>query len=148
MTWMSTNEKDPMSHSSHPVDGMLITCIIPEGKGHELMKKLIEEKGINTASLHHARGSGHVGGLRRRGFIAQIKKDVVTAAVSDDRADEIFSYMFFEGDINQPHTGIIYMERLDHFAPIVPMETELTPDEDEGDPDESGESFDSAVRPI
>ena len=113
------------------VGGKLITCILPEGEGYALLEKLMTQKNVITASLHHARGSGLAGAKKRKGFITEIKKDVITVAVENNIADDIFSYIFFEGNLNRPHVGIVYMERLDGFTGIVPHEEEAIVEETE-----------------
>lgn len=113
--------------------GGLITCILPEGEGYALVEKLISEKGITTATLHHARGSGMTGKAKRAAFMTHIKKDVITAAVSAERKEEIFGFMFWEGNINRPHVGIIYMEKLDGFSSLVPFEEDKAPTEENKD---------------
>lgn len=109
-----------MNVNSAPTKGKLITCILPEGEGHSLLEKLKSQKNVVTASLHHARGSGLAGAKKRKGFITEIKKDMVTVAVSSDIADDIFTFIFFEANLNRPHVGIVYMEKLSGFVPITP----------------------------
>ena len=91
----------------------LITCILPKGRGSLVEKALVEEKDIHTANLNHARGVGKLSvGKRRRGLGAQQEKDILSVSVSADQADDVFAFMFFKGEMGQPHGGIIYMTSL------------------------------------
>ena len=90
----------------------LITCILPKGRGSKLLRALIDEKGVYSANLHHARGVGRFARLDKRGIGEQSEKEVVDIAVPIDQADDIFEFAFFEAEINKPHGGVIYMTSL------------------------------------
>jgi len=93
-------------------DAKLITCILPKGRADLLQRALIVEKGIQGANYHHARGVGRFSPLSARGIGEQQEKEVFEVTVSAEQADEIFEFMFFEGQIDEPHGGIIYMTSL------------------------------------
>lgn len=93
-------------------DGRLITVILPAGAGHGLLEKLVKEKGLTTVFLHHARGTGLSGVLKRKGLAQQIEKDMVVAAVSTDTLEDIIGFIYEEGGVGRPHGGVIYIEKL------------------------------------
>ena len=90
----------------------LITCILPKGRAYALQQALIEEKGIHSVNFHRGRGIGRFSGSDSRGIGEQQEKEILEATVADDIADELFEYMFFKGEMDQPHGGIIYMTSL------------------------------------
>lgn len=51
-----------MSSITTLMGGRVITCIIPSGRGREIIDKLYQEKQQNTAILLHARGVSEVSG--------------------------------------------------------------------------------------
>jgi len=110
-------------------ENKLITCIVPVGSGHTILEALKDHKGVTSAFVHHARGAG-MAGRKRKG--AQIEKDMVTVAVTGDSADEIFSFIFFTGGLNQPHGGFMWMERAARIftSPPLPENVE-NPQEDD-----------------
>ena len=90
----------------------LITCILPRGRAHSLQQALIDEKGIHEVNFHHARGLGRFSPLSARGIGEQQEKEILEVTVSESDADQLFEFMFFRGEIDEPHGGIIYMTTL------------------------------------
>lgn len=89
-------------------DSKLITCILPKGKALEVVKKLHEEKGLNSVNVSSGRGSSaHKGKIQ-----AESEVDVLTVAVEDDRADEIFEFIYYETDIGGISKGFMFQGRL------------------------------------
>ncbi|MBP18010.1 MAG: hypothetical protein CMQ21_03850 [Gammaproteobacteria bacterium] len=86
-----------------------IVCIIPKGKAAALEQALIEDHDIHETNFHHARGVGRFPRMFARGIGEQREKDIFEVTVSSDIADEIFEYIFFKAEMDQPHGGIIYM---------------------------------------
>ena len=84
-------------------DKKLITCITARGKALAVVRKLHEEKSINSANIHTGRGGG------RRG---RLEVDMLTVVVDADRADEIFEYIYYEADIGEYHGGFMYQGEL------------------------------------
>ena len=84
-------------------DKKLITCITTRGKALGIVKKLHEEKSVNTANIHAGRGGG------RRG---RLEVDILTVVVDGDRADEIFEYIYYEADVGEYHGGFMYQGAL------------------------------------
>ncbi|ALG68144.1 hypothetical protein [Beggiatoa leptomitoformis] len=89
----------------------LITCILPQGEARIVLEKLRLEKGITTANIYRARGTGS-SSLYRTRFAIELEKDMLTVLVSRRRATEIFNFLYYEAQIDKPHSGIIYVERV------------------------------------
>lgn len=108
-------------------DKKLITCIIPKGKAIEVVRSLHEEKGLNTANVSSGRGRGVV---EPPGFTGWYEVDIITVAVSQDEADEIFQFIYEKADVGRAHGGIIYQGVLTsstHFTlPKIPEEGQET----------------------
>ena len=96
----------------------LITAILPKGKGVPLQKSLIEEKGIHSAVIHHARGVGKFSSIQHRGLGEQQEREILDVTVSADEAEEIFEYMFFTGELNHAHGGIVFMTSIPATTPM------------------------------
>ena len=96
----------------------LITCILPKGLALPIIKKLKDEKSINRVYINSGRGMGKITPLAYRGIGEQAEKEVITVIVSQDRADELFYYIYEEANINRPHGGIIYMRQLGMATPF------------------------------
>lgn len=87
-----------------------IVCIVPKGIGAVLVQGLSQEYCIHNANFSHARGAGRSEKIQDRGVGEQREKDVFSVTVDQDIADEIFEYLFFKGEMDQPHKGIVYMQ--------------------------------------
>lgn len=94
------------------VTSKLITCVLPHGHGIDLVRRLKEEKDIVTANLHHARGVGRSTPLGWRAIGEGAERDILAVVVPEERADEIFSYLYFEGGIDRAHGGFIHQRTL------------------------------------
>jgi len=101
------------------IESKLITCILPHGTGHALLKTLSEKKQIHTANVHSCRGTGTsspVGG--KEGVGQQQEKDVLYVSVPTTQADEIFEFIYFEAGVDRPHGGFMYMGPLTYTLPF------------------------------
>ncbi|MFT7688847.1 MAG: hypothetical protein ACI9FB_004212 [Candidatus Azotimanducaceae bacterium] len=87
-----------------------ITCILPKGQSFAVQKGLIDDHQIYEANFHYARGVGKLS--MNRGFGEQREKEILEVMVKPEIADEIFEYIFFKAEMNQPHGGIMYMTTL------------------------------------
>ena len=87
----------------------LITAILPQGKASGVQRALVEERGIESVNHHGARGVGRFSPLTARGIGEQQPKEIIEVVCPAEDADEIMEFMFFKGDMNHPHGGIIYM---------------------------------------
>ena len=83
-----------------------ITCILPEHKCISLLKALRKEKNIIMANKNSARGSSYTSNF------AWIEMEVLEVIVTEDRADEIFTYLYEKADINTSHGGVIFQNTL------------------------------------
>lgn len=90
----------------------LITCIVPKGKGEIIQRALVEEKGMHSGNFHRGRGVGRLSPLSKRGIGEQQEKELFEINVPAESADELFEFMFFKGEMDRPHGGIIFMTTL------------------------------------
>ncbi|MDH5612547.1 MAG: hypothetical protein OEY66_08855 [Gammaproteobacteria bacterium] len=90
----------------------LITAILPKGTSLRVIKMLKQEMALTTANFNYARGLGKLTPAKYRGVGEQSEKEILTVVVEQPRADEIFEYIFDVAEINRPHGGFIYMQRL------------------------------------
>lgn len=93
----------------------IITCILPdEGQDMALLKALRTEKGVITANTFQCRGFGVQ--MRRRYMgkrqIAGYSVRMVTVVVQEDRADELFEYIYYQVNFDHPCPGLIYQGSL------------------------------------
>lgn len=93
-------------------NGRLITVILPAGAGHELLEKIVTQKQLTTVFLHHARGTGLSGVLKRKGLAQQIEKDMVVVAAPVESHEDIIGFIYEEAKIGRPHGGLMYVEKL------------------------------------
>ena len=84
----------------------IITCIMPAGRGAEVMEALRRELGVTGTSLHHARGIG-THSLRHR--VYSDEKQVLTAVVEVGQADAVFELIYFTAGLDLPHAGMVMM---------------------------------------
>lgn len=112
-----------MTELAHPPprhgDYRVITCIMPAGRGAEVLDALRRELGVVSASIHHARGIG-TQSLRHR--VYSDEKQVLTAVVEADRGDAVFELIYFEAGLNAPHAGMVMMGHAFRAAGVVPMD--------------------------
>ena len=100
-----------MTHyTTHP--HKLITAIIPKGQDSELVNQLVDELGINSVNVNYARGLGRITPLRHRGIGETTEKAIVTVLIEEERADEVFEFIFYKADINHPHGGLMFQQPL------------------------------------
>jgi hypothetical protein len=84
----------------------LITCNIFGHHSLEMIKRLKEEKGITKANKSSARGTSSLHNYR----FAEI--EILSVVVEEERADEIFSFLYSTLELDKPHHGIIYQNKL------------------------------------
>jgi nitrogen regulatory protein PII len=90
----------------------LITCILPKGIALDVIKLLKEQYDIVSANINNARGVGKITPLIYRGIGAQSEKEILTVVVKEDIADELFEFIYNEANINRPHGGLMFMNKL------------------------------------
>lgn len=104
----------------------LITAILPTDVDTlRLLERLKVEVGIVAADLHFARGTGRL--MRERSAAAEVaQREILTAVVPAERADELFAWIYEAADIGRPHGGIIYLQSLgeatEYTLPDLPEE--------------------------
>lgn len=117
-----------MSPAARQLGGRMITCIIPTGRGREILETLRTERNIDTAILAHARGVSQVSGGLNWEVGDSLEKDIIKLNCHNDEADEIFDYLFDIAGIDRPHGGIIFMEELhcstEYSLPEIPLENQ------------------------
>jgi hypothetical protein len=87
-----------------------ITCFLPKGAGIRLVEMLHAEKNINSTNVHTGRGLRTVESVKDYG--AWSEQDVLTVIVDAERVEEIFEFIFFQGELNKPGGGFIYQTSL------------------------------------
>lgn len=101
----------------------LITSVLPKGKAVEVVKLLHKEKDVHSTNI--ASGRGVLGPL---GQDVWSEVDIMTVVINEDRADEIFEYIYFQAEIDRVHGGLMFQGELDKstiFAlPDLPEEME------------------------
>ncbi|MCB0357213.1 MAG: hypothetical protein KDD40_09405 [Bdellovibrionales bacterium] len=94
-------------------EGRLITCILPKGDALALLKKLFDH-GVTRANFAFARGFD-INDLDnpRTGIPDAEEKEIVTiVAKNAQEGEELFDFVFIDGNINRPNGGLIYMSKL------------------------------------
>lgn len=94
-----------------------ITCFCPAGRGQRVLEALRKEMGLSCAFVHHARGVG-VGRVDKK-TIFYLEREIITVLAPVHRADEIFRFLYFAAGINEPHAGMIIMEKTLCVQPFV-----------------------------
>ncbi|MFN3239761.1 MAG: hypothetical protein ACE37D_22285 [Pseudomonadales bacterium] len=91
-------------------DAKQIVCIVTKGRGKALVEAVSEEFGIFNANFSNARGVGRSANTGRSGFGGQQERDVFSLTVEQERADELFEYLYFKAELDKPRNGLIYMQ--------------------------------------
>lgn len=91
----------------------LITCILPKGKALPVLEALRAEQGIISANINNARGTGRITLRAFRTGYSETEKEVLRVVVPEERADELFEFIFDRAEIDRPHGGIMYQTALD-----------------------------------
>jgi len=84
----------------------LLTCVMPKGLGLPLLRRLSEELGIVTATLHSARGFS---GRKQSGFFDRLEKDILTLVAEEEGADEIFLWLYREARVASEQGRLLLM---------------------------------------
>lgn len=105
----------------------VITCFLPAGKGKEVLDDLRKQKGVYSGFVHHARGAG-VDSRRGNNTPFYVEREVITVLAPAAQADEVFEFLYFNAGLDQPHTGMVLMEKairgmMCNLAPEVADET-------------------------
>jgi hypothetical protein len=108
-----------LGHIGYGVEKKLITAIVMNGRGLELMTLVDEHPGVLWVSHHHARGTDRR--AQRPGNLAWIERDVVMALVEAPHADPVFKLLFDADNLDVPHQGAIFMEEVCRSHPMIPL---------------------------
>jgi len=102
-----------------PVRGeyRVLTCIMPAGRGTEVLEALRRETGVISAFAHHARGIG-THNLRHR--VYSDEKQILSVLVDAERGDDVFHFLYYSAGLDTPHAGMIMMGRAFRGAGVVP----------------------------
>lgn len=84
----------------------LITCVMHEKLSQGVIEYLKDEMNIITANKFSARGTTYIEHLESK------QMDVLTVVVDESRAQEVFEYIHEHSQIDRPHGGMIFQERL------------------------------------
>ncbi len=88
----------------------IIHCLLPAGRAIEALERLRQEKGIVDVFHHHARGGG-ISTRKGRESFHYVEREIATVLVPEERADEIFEFLYYAAGVNQPHSGMVLMEK-------------------------------------
>ncbi len=83
----------------------LITAILPMSTAMPIIREL-HAMGIYTANKSKARGSSNTSRLH------DVEMEVMTVLVDEERADEIFAFIYEKGGLCQPSHGIIFQSAI------------------------------------
>ena len=97
----------------------LITCILPMGEALNVARSLKDEKDIFATTVNNARGVGRLMGMAHRRLGDETERQVLAVMVPQDRADEIFEFLYRTARIDRPHGGLMYMQSLARANPLI-----------------------------
>lgn len=99
-------------------DYRVITCIMPAGRGAEVLDMLRREQGVVSASIHHARGIGTRNLRHHRAYSDE--KQVLTALVVAEQGEAVFEMIYFAAGVGTPHAGLVMMGHAFRAAGMAP----------------------------
>jgi hypothetical protein len=98
----------------------LIRCILPVGKALPLLEILKNDKGIISANINFASGlSVGTAIFLKKKYEVRIEKEILDVVVPEDRADELFVFIFENAKIGEERGGFMYMKNLQMSVPFV-----------------------------
>lgn len=101
-------------------DVRLVSCLLPQGLGAELQRRIVSELGLTRVDVHSARGFI---GSDPAGLFNRVEKEILSVVVEVARADEVFEWIHREGGVAELEGRFLFMTRLDLATPF-----ELPPD--------------------
>lgn len=96
----------------------LITCILPKGVALPVLEALKTEKGIVSANINYARGTGRITPRSHREQLSETEKEVLVVVVPRERKEELFDFIREQARIDRPHGGIMYQTVLTTATPF------------------------------
>ena len=94
----------------------LIKGFLPKGRGLEVVRLLHEKMGVNTGNVSSSRGQG-MAGATNYGAWGEI--DILTVAVSAERADEVFAFIYDTAGVGAFGGGVLFQAPLTKVTPFV-----------------------------
>jgi nitrogen regulatory protein PII len=82
----------------------MITAVISDSKSTPILEAL-SEKGVVTANRSKGRGTS----LRN---LNGVEMEILTVLVEEEKADEVFTFIYDEANISEPHHGMIYQQEI------------------------------------
>ncbi len=83
----------------------LITCLIPKGEGVTAITALKDEKQVESANVYGGRSNLFYAGTEQ-------ESETLAVVVTEERADEIFDFLYERLEIGTPHGGIMFQNPL------------------------------------
>jgi nitrogen regulatory protein PII len=102
-------------------DVVLITCIVENGKGEDVVKAA-RGAGAGGAIIHSARGVGIRERVGLLGIAIDTEKDVVDLLVGSDQAEMVAHTIYSAVDLGRPGGGFVYLTPLEAAATYLPQE--------------------------
>ena len=93
----------------------ILTCVMPKGFGLPLLRRLSDELGVVSATIHSARGFS---GSDPRGVFNRVEKDVLTVTVPAQRCAEIFSWIYQQAEVATRRGSFLYVAPLRGTTPF------------------------------
>jgi hypothetical protein len=106
----------------------VLTVVVPQGQGGALLE-LLAGRGIQRAALGSARAPVSYT-VRKGGFArtvnASVEKDILTAVLPSEQADEVFALVHEAAGIGARPGGFMFMGQAARCSPFVlPSDTQL-----------------------
>jgi hypothetical protein len=101
-----------------------ISLVLPHGMGLPLQTRLFKELGLTRVDLHSARGFM---GTDPGAVFGRIERDVLQVVVDEERAAEVFEWLYREAHVAEQEGRFLYVARLARATPhrlpeAVPLE--------------------------
>jgi hypothetical protein len=90
-------------------EARLVCCVLPHGLGLRLQERLFRELGMSRVDLHSARGFI---GSDPRNLFNRVERDVLRVVVDEERADEIFEWLYREAHVGAQDGRFLYAARI------------------------------------
>lgn len=106
------------------VSDRLVACLLPRGVGLELQGRIFSEMGLARVDVHATRGFI---GTDPAGLFSRVEKEILSVVVEEERAEEVFEWIYREARVAELEGRFLYMARLDFATPFelpadVPLE--------------------------
>lgn len=95
-----------------------ITCIMPAGKGRDVLNRLRLEHRVIDVAFHHARGVGTQTHAVRSPVFREV--DVAMILVAADLADAVFDFLYRAAGLSERRAGMVFMTPVQRGWPMQP----------------------------